>query len=121
MLTINTPWRFRDASLRKYFILAAGLLWLPTSGYSFGAPAHEAIAEAALQMLDPATKVKIDAILEGEKVSDASIWLDRVREHYKFQSMSAQEEAKLFTKHFHDHANWHFCNFIVGSTQYDVG
>jgi hypothetical protein len=105
--------------MRTLLVIAAVFPLVPLSGYSFSAPSHEAIAQAAVQMLDAPAKTKVNAILDGESVADAAIWLDRVREHYKFEEPSDEEEALVFGRYFPDNANWHFCNYIVGSTEYD--
>jgi len=89
--------------------------------HCWSAPGHEAIAEAAMQMLKgtPA-EAKVNAILNGEDPTNASIWLDLVREHHKFQTQAENDEAAAFNTNFHGNANWHFCNFIVGSTSYSL-
>jgi hypothetical protein len=95
---------------------------LLANAYSWSAPGHEAIAQAALQMLKgtPA-EVKINTILNGEAPADAAVWLDRVRENFKFPDPNDAKEAAAFKKAFPNNSDWHFCNFIVGSTNYDFG
>lgn len=95
---------------------------LPSVGYSWSAPGHEAIAIAAMQMLQgtPA-EGKVKAILAGENPTNAAIWLDLVREKFQFADPAAQTEADNFANDFTNNSEWHFCNFIVGSTNYDFG
>lgn len=92
---------------------------LSTSSFGWSSPGHEAIARASIQMLDNQTRDKVNAILDGESIDDAAIWLDRVREDYSFPEESDAEEAAQFRQTFPRNESWHFCNFIVGSTQYD--
>jgi hypothetical protein len=92
----------------------AAFLLLPVSGLCWSAPGHQAIAEAAMQMLHgTSAEAKINSILKGEAPQDAAIWLDLVREN-KINN----KEAKKFRKAFSSNSDWHFCNFIVGSTAF---
>lgn len=106
--------------MRTLLILALATRFLSNFGYGFSAPGHEAIGQAAMKMLKGTpTEQKINTILDGESVSDAAIWLDRVREHFTFASQADNDEAARFSQDFAGNANWHFCNFIVGATKYD--
>jgi hypothetical protein len=88
---------------------------LPISGFCWSAPGHQAIAQAAMQMLQgTSAEAKINAILDGEAAQDAAIWLDLVREN-----KINDQEARAFRKTFPSNSDWHFCNFIVGSTNFE--
>ena len=103
-------------------IIAGILLFVSTilPAFCWSAPGHEAIAIAAMQMIKgtPAD-TKVNAILDGDAPADAAIWLDLVREHHQFLDESQNDEANLFRQSFPQSSDWHFCNFIVGSTAYD--
>ena len=118
---VNTHDSISMKPVRSLLIVACALPILSsTSGYSWSAPGHQAIAQAAMQMLKGTpTEAKVNAILDGESVADAAIWLDRVREHFKFDNPSDDDEAAVFRQDFPGNENWHFCNYIVGSTTYD--
>jgi hypothetical protein len=102
--------------------LVLALQMLPLAGFSWSAPGHQAIATAAMEMLKGSpTDAKVTGILNGEDVADAAIWLDRVREGFTFPNTDDEKEAAAFKKAFPGNSEWHFCNFIVGSTNYDFG
>jgi hypothetical protein len=108
--------------MKRFLIFFAMIELGCASGHCFSAPGHEAIALAAFQMLKgtPA-EAKVKAILGDESMADASVWLDRVRENYRFPNASDNQEANQFKRDFPGSENWHFCNFIVGSSRYDFG
>ena len=89
--------------------------------FAFSAPGHEAIAVAALKLLDgtPAGD-KVKSILGGQPPEEAAIWLDQVREIFQFPTASQNAEASQFRRSMPGNASWHFCNFIVGSTNYSL-
>jgi hypothetical protein len=95
---------------------------IPITGYCWSAPGHQAIAIAAMGMIKGTdTETKVNQILDGEDISDAAIWLDRIRDDFKFTDPAAKQEAADFKKSSPDSPAWHFCNFAVGSTAYDFG
>src|SRR5690242_4571094 len=95
---------------------------LPSTAYCWSAPGHEAIAMAAIKMLQwTPSESTVKTILAGENPTNAAIWLDLVREKFKFPDPAAQAEADKFTTDFPNNSDWHFCNFIVGSTNFDFG
>jgi S1/P1 Nuclease len=99
--------------------MALAIQLTPIKGFCWSAPGHEAIAIAAMQLLKGTpTEAKINSILDGESPTNAAIWLDLVREH-RLTDPAAKAEAKSFDHDFPHNSDWHFCNFIVGSTNYD--
>lgn len=106
--------------MKRFLLFSFALGLSAIRAYCWSAPGHEAIAEAAMQMLKgtPA-EAKVNAILAGENPTNASIWLDLVREHFKFPTQAENDEVAAFGTNFPGNANWHFCNFIVGSSSYD--
>jgi len=105
--------------MKTLIFAVAALLCCPREAFSWSAPGHQAIALAALAMLKgtPA-EAKINAILGDESVTNASTWLDRVRENGPFAMQAEKDEATAFGHSFPQNAEWHFCNFSVGSTNY---
>src|SRR5882757_5130311 len=93
-------------------ILAATLLLLPVSGFSWSSPQHQAIATAAVAMLPAPAKAKVEAILAGESPTAAATWLDDVRE--------GKISAKQFNKDFSGHKTWHFVDYPIGSSSYSM-
>lgn len=105
--------------MNKLPALLLGLLASTASAFAFSAPSHEAIAEAAMKLLNgtPAG-AKVQAILAGEPPEDAAIWLDRVRESFQFPTPAQNADASQFRHSMPGNQSWHFCNFTVGSTNY---
>ncbi len=107
--------------MKTLLLIVVSLLIAHASSYGWSSPGHEAIAIAAMDLLKgtPA-ETNVLTILDGEAPDAAAIWLDQIREGTVFSNTTAEAEAKAFRKDFPDSASWHFCNFIVGSTNYSV-
>ena len=105
--------------MRNLILVISGLMLTAAQAFSWSAPGHQAIAIAAMQMLKGTPiEAKINSILDGESPADVAIWLDQVRENVKFPDESQNDEAAEFRHDFPHNAEWHFCNFVVGSTSY---
>lgn len=108
--------------MNKILCSLLGFLATTSVGFSWSAPGHQAIGEAALTMIkgSPA-EAKVKALLDGQTIDDAAVWLDDIRENVAFPTSDENTEAATFKANFPKSPEWHFCNFSVGSTAYSAG
>ncbi len=103
----------------KILILTLSLLLsVYRSTFAYSQPGHQAIAKAAFKMLQgTSTAAKLKNILGSEQETYAAVWLDNVREN-TLTTVAEKAEAMEFNQNFPQNSEWHFTNFIVGSTTY---
>jgi S1/P1 Nuclease len=111
--------------MKTPLLMALVLSLINSSLFAWSAPGHRAIAEAALDMIQgtPAA-AKVAEILANENIDDAAVWLDEVREfsqgRFHFTDADAENEAKDFNHDFKTNGSWHFVNYPIGLTNYEI-
>jgi hypothetical protein len=94
--------------MNKLPILLSGLLASTATAIAFSAPSHEAIAQAAMKLLNGSPAgAKVQAILAGESPENAAIWLDQVRESFQFPTPAQDADATQFRHAMPGNQSWH--------------
>jgi hypothetical protein len=97
------------------FLLAA------IRAFAWSAEGHRTVAEIAYPLLTPATKAKVDLLLQQDSnhgtIADAATWPDDIK---PFEGhLTHTPEAQQFNQAHPDNKHWHYVNFPVGAPSYD--
>ncbi len=70
----------RKRTMHKPVLLLLSAVLLPASSWAWGTIGHRTVAEVATQLVQPATKKRINELLNGQSMASVSTWSDAVRE-----------------------------------------
>ena len=110
--------------------VASLVLLAPTLAAAWSSPAHQAIAQAAQDRLDPAPRKALAKILQGTNVlspgvlASVATWADDVRARAQHGTIPNQwtsvdiAEADQFNAHHPSNAQWHFVDLPLGAGGY---
>ena len=107
--------------------VASLVLLAPTLAAAWSSPAHQAIAQAAQDRLDPAPRKALAKILQGTNVlspgvlASVATWADDVRARAQHGTIPNQwtsadiAEGDQFNAHHPSNAQWHFVDLSTRS------
>jgi hypothetical protein len=106
--------------LRHTLLCTIVLVLSAAHASAFSRQGHETIGQLGYTYgkLNPGAKQAIDQILAGETISDAAEWPDAIKDPYG--ALCKTDAAKAFVLAHPEHHLWHFVDFPVGATAYDV-
>lgn len=70
----------RKRTMQKPVLLLLLAVLLPASSWAWGTIGHRTVAEVATQLVQPATKKRVNELLNGQSMASVSTWSDAVRE-----------------------------------------
>jgi hypothetical protein len=106
----------------KTVLFSAGLTILTaTSAFSWGDQGHKAIWASAQTALTPQAALRVNQILNHDKLAMTATWLDYVRsaQVHGTGPLKTNAEALGFINSFPNSTNWHFVDLPLGSSSYD--
>ena len=113
----------RNKSVLKTLLALAAAVWPAYSLFAWGPEGHRAVAALAEELISPATKARVQAILAQDHSPDlasVSVWADDARlAAFGAGPLKDDPAAAAFNHDWPHNALWHFVDLPLGTEQYN--
>jgi hypothetical protein len=113
----------RNKSVFRSFLLIITAVLLTGGALAWGPEGHRAVATLAEELISPATKARVKAILAQDHSLDlasVSVWADEARlASFGAGPLKDDPVAAAFNHNWPHNALWHFVDLPLGTEQYD--
>lgn len=82
--------------ISAFTLVNSGILMVPSKVLAWGTAGHRTVSEIAQDLLLPETEKRITEVLQGQKMSEVSIWADSVRKQSEWSFTAWYHFEKIF-------------------------